>query len=63
MDLLFVSDDVTVSESIELMQFLDRVSSSAATIGLDLREAPECEDLLVEAGCKNIASSPGLRFQ
>ena len=54
MDLLYTSDDGTVSESNQLVHFLDKISSTAALVGLNLRVAPKFEDLLREAGFKNI---------
>ena len=56
MDLLFVSDDDTVSVSNQLVHFLDKISTSAARAGLDLRVAPKFEELLRDAGFKNVVS-------
>ena len=54
MDLLFDSDDSTVSKTHHLVKFTDDITTAAAQVGCDLRVAPKLEDLLTEVGFEKV---------
>lgn len=56
MDLLFTSDDATVSDSHHLIRFLNDISDAAAQVGRDLRVASRLADFLSEHNFENVQS-------
>ena len=54
MDLLFTSDDGTVSDTHHLVRFTNDITNAAEQVGCDLRVAPRFVELLRIAGFENI---------
>lgn len=54
MDIIFTSDDGTVSETHGLIKTTDRMAHAASQVGVDLRVAPKLATVAREAGFENV---------